>query len=128
MTSVDAAQPSLANRLRSALTSRDIGALGALLSDDVQWGDNDNPRACHNRADVMATLTRALLTGADGTLVDLQTGKKGIFCQFDVTRSRGDLQPGHRSVFHVYLVKNDHIYLIRSFEDRTSAAKSAGIK
>jgi hypothetical protein len=28
----------------------------------------------------------------------------------------------------VYHVKDDQIYLIRSFEDRTSAAKSAGIK
>jgi hypothetical protein len=128
MTSTDAAQPSLANRLRGALTSRDIAALGALLSDDVQWGDGDNPRACHNRADVVATLTRALLTGADGTLVDLQSGKKGIFCQFDVTPPRSELRAAHRTVFHVYLVKDDQIYLIRSFEDRKSAAKSAGIK
>jgi ketosteroid isomerase-like protein len=127
MTSTEATQPSLASRLRTALKARDIEAFGALLSDDVQWGDGD-PRACHNRADVIATLTRALLTGTDGTLVDLQIGRKGIFCQFDVTPPRGGLEPIHRSVFHVYLVKDDQIYLIRSFEDRTSAAKSAGIK
>jgi ketosteroid isomerase-like protein len=128
MAFTQSAQPSLANRLRGALTSRDIEALGALLSDDVQWGDGDDPRACHNRADVIATLTRALLTGVDGTLVDLQTGKKGIFCHFSVTRPRSELQEGARDVFHVYLVKDDQIYLIRSFEDRTSAAKAAGIK
>jgi ketosteroid isomerase-like protein len=128
MTSTEVSQPSIANRLRSALTSRDIEAFGALLSDDVQWGDGDNPRACHNRADVIATLTRALLTGADGTLVDLQSGKKGIFCQFKVTPPRSELQSEDRDVYHVYHVKDDQIYLIRSFEDRTSAAKSAGIK
>jgi hypothetical protein len=128
MTSTEGAQPSLATRLRGALTSRDIKAFGALLSDDVQWGDGDNPRACHNRADVIATLTRALLTGTDGTLVDLQTGKKGIFCQFNVTQPRGELPPIERSVFHVYLVKDDQICLIRSFDDRSSAAKAAGIK
>jgi hypothetical protein len=128
MTSTEAAQPSLANRLRNALTSRDIEAFGALLSDDVKWGDDDTPRACHNRADVIATLTRALLTGSDGTLVDFQTGKKGIFCQFKVTPPRIELTSEERDVFHVYLVKDDQIYLIRSFDDRTSAAKAAGIK
>lgn len=128
MTSTQAAQPSIASRLRAALTSRDIEAFGALLSDDVRWGDEGDPSACHNRADVVATLTRALLTGTDGTLVDFQTGKKGVFCQFKVTPPRIELQSEDRDVFHVYLVKDDQIYLIRSFEDRASAARAAGIK
>jgi hypothetical protein len=128
MTSTTASQPSIANRLRGALTSRDLEAFGALLSDDVQWGDDNHPNKCRNRADVLATVTRALLTGVDGTLIELQAGTKGIFCQYDVSRPAGDLRAGERSLFHVYLVRDNHIYLIRSFDDRAPAAKAAGLK
>jgi hypothetical protein len=118
----------LATRLRRALTSRDLEAFGALLSDDVSWGDDNHPNKCRSRSDVLATVSRALLTGVDGTLIELASGKKGIFCQYDVSRAPGDLRPGERSLFHVYLVRDDHIFLIQSFDDRASAAKAAGLK
>jgi hypothetical protein len=128
MTSNVADLSPLASRLRRALTARDLEAFGALLSDDVSWGDDDHPRKCRNRADVLATVSRALLTGVDGTLVELASGKKGIFCQYNVSRAPEDLRPGDRKLFHVYLAKDDHIYLIQSFDDRASAAKAAGLK
>ncbi len=45
----------IADRLRAALTARDLDAFGMLLSDDVRWGSDDHRRACRNRSDVLAT-------------------------------------------------------------------------
>ncbi|MHB1499221.1 MAG: hypothetical protein ACYCXN_15085, partial [Acidimicrobiales bacterium] len=58
----------LADRLRTALTARDLDAFGRLLSDDVRWGSDDHPRACRNRSDVLATSARLISEGAEGAI------------------------------------------------------------
>jgi ketosteroid isomerase-like protein len=115
------------DQLRDALASRDLEAFGALLSDDVRWGDDSHPRGCRNRSEVLKTFARALSAGVDGTVSELESGPQGILCRFDVTRPEGDLRADDLDVFHVYLVSNGQIVQILRFFDRESAANAAGL-
>ena len=118
---------SLTNQLREALASRDLEAFGALLSDDVRWGDDSHPRGCRNRSEVLKTFARALSTGVDGTVSELESGTQGILCRFDVTRPGDDPRSDDVDVFHVYLVSDGQIVQILRFFDRESAANAAGL-
>jgi ketosteroid isomerase-like protein len=117
----------LADQLREALASRDLEAFGALLSDDVRWGDVNHPQGCRNRSEVLTTFARALSSGVDGTVSELESGTEGILCRFDVTRPEGDPRADDVDVFHVYLVSDGQIVQILRFFDRESAAKAAGL-
>lgn len=115
----------LADRVREAFASRDLGALGSLLADDVRWGDDDQPRACRNRAQVLATFEQGLGEGADGSITEIETGPAGILCAIEVTWPEG--RAGRTQLFHVYVVRDGLISEIRRFDDRESAARAAGL-
>jgi ketosteroid isomerase-like protein len=118
---------SLAQRLSLALASRNLDALGELLSDDVRWGDDTHPRACRNRGDVLATFSRMLDFGVSGNVTELATGSKGILVGLEVTWPEDSPRESETNLFQVYLVRDDHIVEIRRFDDRTSAASVAGL-
>ena len=69
---------SLVDQVRDALASRDLDAFGALLTDDVRWGDENHPRGCKNRADVLKTFSRGMSEGMDGAASELERGSNGI--------------------------------------------------
>lgn len=119
---------SLARRLSLALASRDLDALGELLSDDVTWGDVTHPRACHNRSDVLATFSRMLDVGVNGDVTELATGSEGILVGLEVTWPEDSPRESETSLYQVYLVRDDLIVEIRRFDDRTSAARVAGLR
>jgi hypothetical protein len=118
---------SLTDQVRNALTERDLEAFGALLSDDVRWGDEKHPRGCRNRSEVLATFARALSAGLDGAVIEIKSGTKGIFCELSVTWPVENPRSHDANVFHVYLVKDDEIFQILRFFDRDSAALAAGL-
>jgi hypothetical protein len=74
-----------------------VDAFGALLADDVSWGDDDHPRECRNRSDVVATFTRLVSDGADGDIAELVKGAKGILCSLSVSWPQGMRRPGGRT-------------------------------
>jgi hypothetical protein len=115
----------LADQLRRAFTAHDLDAFGALLSEEVRWGDPIHPRRCLNRSDVLATFGRLMAEGVDGTITELVTGGEGIPCGLDVKWPEGMQRPGDRTFFHVYLVTNGRIVEIQRHDDRASAAESA---
>ena len=119
---------SLARRLSLALASRDLDALGELLSDDVTWGDVTNPRRCRNRSDVLATFSRLLDFGVSGNITEIATGSRGILVGLEVTWPEDSPRESDTSLFQVYLVRDDKIVEIRRFDDRTSAARVAGLR
>jgi ketosteroid isomerase-like protein len=117
----------LADRLRTALTARDLDAFGRLLSDDVRWGSDDHPRACRNRSDVLATFARLISEGAEGAITELAVGTEGILCGLTVAWPTPAQHPDDRELFHVYLVRDGQIVEIQRYDDRSSAAAAAGV-
>lgn len=117
----------LAARVRTALTARDLDAFGAFLSDDVRWGDDDHPRRCRSRSDVLATFRRLMGEGAEADITELVAGTNGLLCGLSVRWSGTEDHPRERTLFHFYLVRDDHIVEIRPFDDRDSAARAAGV-
>jgi hypothetical protein len=117
----------LIDQVRDALTSRDLDAFGVLLTDDVRWGDEQHPRGCRNRADVLKTFARGMSDGVEGTISELERGRDGIMCRLSVTWPEENSRSHDVDVFHVYLVRDERIYVILRFFDRDSAAHAAGI-
>ncbi|MGI8752958.1 MAG: nuclear transport factor 2 family protein [Acidimicrobiales bacterium] len=118
---------SLAERLGQAFSTHDLEAFAVLLSDDVRWGDDDHPRGCRSRADVVATFARLMEDGVDGAVTELVTGREGILCALSVQWPPGGERPGDRDIYQVYLVDDGHIVEIRRYDDRGSAAAAAGL-
>ena len=117
----------LAQQVRSALETRDLDGFGALLSDDVRWGDDDQPRSCRNRSEVMATFGALMDRGVQGQITELATGRNGILCGLAVAWPTAEEHPDDRNLFHVYLVRDGRIAEIQRYDDRKSAAVAAGI-
>jgi SnoaL-like domain len=117
----------LADRVRQALEGHDLDALGALLSDDVRWGDDDHPRRCRGPAEVVATFSRLLSQGVDAAITEMTTGSSGILCHLSVTFPEGVRGPGDHDLFQVYVVEGDRITEIRRYNDRRSALAAAGL-
>jgi ketosteroid isomerase-like protein len=118
---------SLVDQVRDALAARDLDAFGDLLTDDVRWGDEGHPRGCRNRAEVLKTFSRGMAEGLDGSASELERGRNGILCRLNVTWPEGHPRADDTDVFHVYLVRDEHIYQILRFFDRDSAASAAGL-
>jgi len=117
---------SLAERLRRAYRDKSLDQLAPLLADDVRWGDDDNPRRCRSRADVLATFSGAMADGVGGRITEVATGSEGVLCGLAVRWPDGDDRPD-RSLFHVYVVRDGLISEIRPYDDRASAAEAAGL-
>jgi ketosteroid isomerase-like protein len=125
---VTSARPaSLVDQVRSALTSRDLDAFGALLTDDVRWGDENHPRGCKNRAEVLKTFARGMSEGMNGTVRELESGSNGILCRLSMSWPEGHPRADDVDIVHVYLVRDGHIFQILRFFDRDSAARAAGL-
>jgi ketosteroid isomerase-like protein len=118
---------SLVDQLRQAFSTHDLEAFGALLADDVRWGDDEHPRRCKNRSEVLGTFSRLLSDGVDAEITELLTGTDGILCALSMQWPENNQRPGDRSLYHVYLGSDDHIDEIRRYDDRASAADAAGI-
>jgi hypothetical protein len=125
---VTSAQPaSLVDQVRDTLAARDLETFGALLTDDVRWGDENHPRGCRNRAEVLKTFSRGMSEGLDGTVSELESGSNGILCRLSVTWPEDHPRSDDVDIFHVYLVRDEHIFHILRFFDRDSAALAAGL-
>ncbi|TAN27492.1 MAG: nuclear transport factor 2 family protein [Actinomycetota bacterium] len=128
MTQIPRDNRPLAEQVREAFAARDLQAFGALLSDDVTWGDVDMPRGCRNRTEVLTTLNSLLDKQVDGRITELETGEAGILCGLAVEWPKDDPRAGDTELFHVYMVRDGKIYQIRRYDDRDSAAAAVGIR
>jgi ketosteroid isomerase-like protein len=117
----------IAKQIRQAYGTHNLDGLAPLLAEDVTWGDPGTARGCRNRSDVLANYSRLMAEGVDGEIAELSQGTTGLLCGLtahwpDETQGRDD-----RNVFHVYRVQDGLITRIDRFDDRDSAAQSAGL-
>lgn len=116
----------LAERIGAAYGQADLDAFGALLADDVRWGDDDLPRRCRGRADVLRTFAQLLGSGVSADVVGVESGPLGVLCRLRVRwpdpadRARGT------EFLHVLMVRDGRITEIRRYDDARSATEAIG--
>jgi hypothetical protein len=105
--------------LRTALESRDIDQLSALLAPDVTWGAPDEPDPpCRNREQVIRWYQRGF---DDGVRVTVDVGD-GLLVGMLITGSPAANDAGGELERWQFLaITEDRVSDIRGFEDRASA-------
>jgi ketosteroid isomerase-like protein len=123
----------LADQIREAFVKRDLDTFGTLLADDVRWGDENHPRGCRNRSDVLNTFSTIMSEGVEADIVEVSTGKNGVLFALRVHWPEGAVGPDGSTrleevlLYQIYRVANGQITEIQRFDDRASAAEAAGI-
>jgi len=117
----------VAGELRLLYESRAPERLAPLLAEDVRWGDDDHPRRCRGRHDVLRTLTTGAAAGAEAELHSLDVGEAGVLCELTVRWPPGSGRPEAVRLFHVFVLRGGLIAEIRRYDDRASAAEAAGV-
>lgn len=120
-------ESSVAEALRTAFETRDLEAFGALLADDVRWGDDDLPQRCRSRADVLGVFSRALADGADADFVEVRPGRGAVLCEIVVRWPLAEERPETRRIFQVFRLKGGRVAEILSGDDPKWAEEAAGL-
>jgi ketosteroid isomerase-like protein len=119
---------SLAARLHSALATRDLDAVAAMLDENVRWGgQEDAPETCHSRADVMSRLARQRAAGLETTVLEVVPGKEAILVGLSLKRPLPGGYGREHTVHQVLKVRDQRVVDIRGFSSRLEAAAHAGI-
>src|ERR1700674_1482572 len=109
MTTRNPEMDGVAERIRSTFATHDLDAFGSLLADDARWGDDDHPRRCRGRADVLATFSRLMDDGVDGAVTEVATGREGVVCKLRVRWPDAEDRSRGTNFFHAYLVRGGRI-------------------
>ena len=117
-----------AARLRAALESADLEALGAMLDDHVRWGgEEDTPETCHTRAEVLSRLARRRAGGLETRVLEVVSGDEAVLLGLGVKRPvRGGFGQ-ERPVYQVLKLRNQRVVDIRGYPTRLEAAAHAGV-
>jgi hypothetical protein len=116
----------LAEKITAAYSTVDLAGFGALLADDVRWGDDGYPRACRNREDVMRTFGEFASSGVRADVVEVHTGPRGVACRLHVNwPERSDRGRGV-DFFHVFMLRQGLVGEIRRYDDADSARAAIG--
>lgn len=111
----------MATEIRGAFESLDIARFGALLADDVRWGDDTAPNKCRTSAEVVATFERLLADGVRGEVADLKTGSAGILCRLVLRWPDEPVHLGRDEIFHLYRVRGRRISEIEPYDSASEA-------
>jgi ketosteroid isomerase-like protein len=121
--------PALAQRVRAALESGDLTAIGELLDPDVHWGaPDDDEYGCVNRRQVLQWYRRARDAGVRATVSEIVTRPGAILVGLIVSGNEAaERQGGAVPRWQVLSVAGGLITDIRGFDDREHAAARVGI-
>lgn len=106
--------------IRAAYERADLEAFGALLADDVTWGEN-HPNQCTSRADVLRTFSGWVGAGVTATVTAIETGPGGVACQLHVAWVDPNDKKRGQDFWHVLLVRDGQINEIRRHDDARAA-------
>jgi hypothetical protein len=110
----------IAHQLTRAFATKDLDAFGRLLADDARWGDDDHPRRCRSRADVISTFDRLLGEGVDGEVTETILGPCGVALRLHV-QWPDPVDDRGVNFYQCYLVHDGLITEIQRHDDRHSA-------
>lgn len=115
----------LEDRLRGCLTDRDLAGFGALLADNVRWGDDTHPRRCRGRAQVVARFAELMSGGVTADVLGTATGPAGVMCRMRVHWPQPEDRRRGQEFFHVYLVDAEgRVNELRRYNDERSAREA----
>jgi hypothetical protein len=121
----------VAGRVRSALESGDLDAIGNLLVPGARWGAPEGPgdADCRNRDQVIAWWARARAAGARAVVTEVTAGHGKLLVGLDVTGTPAAREAGGSARrWQVLTVSGGRVTDIRGFEDRDVAAVYAGLR
>jgi ketosteroid isomerase-like protein len=119
----------LTGRVRDALESGDLKAIGDLLAPDARWGALGGPHDsdCRNRDQILAWWGRARAAGVRAVVTELTAGPGTLLVELDVIRPSEAGQDATGKRWQVLTVRGDLITDIRGYDDRATAADRAGL-
>ena len=120
----------LTERVRFALESGDLDAIGELLDPGARWGAPEGPSDadCHNRDQVIAWWAGARAAGARAVTTEVTPGAGTHQVGLEVTRTPAAREAGEAAErWQVLTVRDGRIADIRGFDDRAAAAARAGV-
>jgi ketosteroid isomerase-like protein len=123
------AEANIAERVRAALESGDLDAIGELLAPDVRWGPPDDPDVgCANRAQVLDFWRLARDAGARAAVTQVVHGEGKLLVGLRVTGLAATAERGTETErWQVLTLANGLVTDIRGFDDRDAAAARAGL-
>jgi hypothetical protein len=123
------AEGTIAERVKAALESGDLGAIAALLDPDVRWGPPDDPDGgCINRGQVLDFWRRARDAGARAAVTQVVEGPGTLLVGLKVTGMAPTEERGTDTErWQVLRLANGLVTDIRGFDDRAEAAARAGV-
>jgi len=117
----------VATLLRAAFETGDLTSFGALLADDVWWGDDDRPPRCRGRSDVLATFSRLVGQGVQTTVSDIAVGPFGLVA---IVQARWvDTRDTRKesALYHEYLIRGGLVTQISRYEALDAALEAIGV-
>ena len=120
----------LTERVRFALESGDLDAIGELLDPGARWGAPEGPSDadCHNRDQVIAWWAGARAAGAQAVVTEVTARAGTLLVGLDVTGTPAAREAGGAiQRWQVLTVRGDRITDIRGFDNRAAAADRAGV-
>jgi hypothetical protein len=113
----------VARRVRVALESADLAALGDLLDPNVRWGPPGDPSPpCQSREQVLAWYGRARQTGARARVAEVTVLENHLLVGLDVTGTPAAGQRGgHATRWQVLTVRHGRIVDVVGFDQRSEA-------
>lgn len=112
----------LSSKVRSALESADLDALGELLDPNARWGPPGDPsRPCKNRKQVLAWYERAKTAGATASVSEITVLGERLLVALRVRGTSGSRQRGDLDRWQLLSVSGGLIVEIVGFGAREDA-------
>jgi hypothetical protein len=114
----------VADRIRTAYQTADVGGLSDLLGPDVRWGDDHHPNKCRTRDDVVRTFSGWLGKGVSADVLDTESGPFGVALRLHVNWTDPTDRARGTEFFHVFMIRDGLITEIRRYNDSRSVKKA----
>ena len=119
----------LVESVRSAMANADLDAFVNLCADNVHWGaPGDSQGGCHNRDQVRSWYESAIERGVRAEVIEIVEGPTSLLVGLTLSgSSAAEEQGGRVERWQVFAIRDGRIIDICGFDDRTEAARWAGV-
>ncbi len=121
----------LIEKLNTAIETKDTDTFFKLLDNKVKWGSGERATKCRCKLDVIKMIKTALSSDLNVVLIDIFEINHNIICEFLIGSDKRNFvrtkqsESDCKKLFHVYKIKNNHIYEIIPLPNRKLAVEFA---